>query len=473
MRLDFSPIARFDEGMADLVGSASLRRMSQGSALSASPSPVLRALTLSIALVATLVLVGCRKEPAGGTAGSLDLYETSQAPPAKVEETAAPPVEAAKPTETPEPSDGLPSDDLCRQFAAKWVQVHYDNDTLAAYQLVDWARIYERALDAVDASPVHKEQFIRLRKSAVQSAEGVQKIVAQSIKRGDPFRFMRVRKLEGVKVAVFRLSRADADAPDYQLVELQPGPDGELRAADIVSLLTGLRYSDEIRTLFLDSLVANNLAPPGFDSTPARAVARMQLLMNENKPAEAFQFYVSMPLGLRRTKRCMLWLLVVARQLGRDVYTEALQQVCDQLPGDPSTRMMRLQLGLLRRNPQQVIDAVDQLELSVGQDAALEAIRASAWSQMGRPEDADKCILAALKEEPSLKDAYRVRLNILVKSGRFDEMAVVLLECQRNGGKVDEMVTWLRDPAFSGFVESKPYKAWAASRPKAAPVPEP
>lgn len=417
-------------------------------------------------IAAISVLGACSREPPDGTAGSLDLYQSSPSSTdgPRAEESAAPvdlenPSEIAEP---PTPADvDLSGDPAFREFAEAWVRVHRDNDALAAYELFDWTRFFDRATAGVDAAPSFKEQFLQRMRSLLQSSDGVQKIVAQRIQMGDDFRCIALRERRGSPTAVFRLLRSSQDGVDFQVVELTRAAGGRVSAVDVFSLAKGQKYSEEIRWRFLDALVVSGQTPPGINASLYAASLKLSQLVAAGQNEDAVAYYRSLPPTLRASKRCMVWLLQAARHVGPQAYLAALEAYLQQFQGDPSTPMFEMEASVLRRNPQRLLAAIERLEETAAPDAYLEASKAFALVELGRNDEAEARVSAAIEAEPTLQNSYRVKLLLQAKGGRFKDMVETLRAYEKSSPSADQAANWLKDPAFAAFLDSEEYRAWS------------
>jgi tetratricopeptide (TPR) repeat protein len=422
------------------------------------------------AWIAALCLLGggCSQEPKDGTAGSIDLYQSSPSSTdeSRTEESAASsdPAPASEVVEPPTPSVvDLSGDPAFRDFAEAWVRVHRDDDTLAAYELFDWDRFFDRATAGIDAAPSFKVQFLQRMRSLLQSSEGPQKAVAQRIRMGDDFRCIALLERGGAPAAVFRLLRANQDGVDFQVVEVTRAPGGRAAAVDVFFLAKGQKFSEEIRWRFLDALVMSGQTPPGVEASLYAASLKLSQMVADGRNEEAVAYYRTLPPMLRASKRCMVWLLQAARNVGPQTYLSSLEAYLQQFQGDPSTPMFEMEASVLRRNPQRLLTAIERLEESAAPDPYLETSKAFALVELGRSDEAEERVSAAIEAEPTLQNAYRVKLLVQAKGLRFKDMVETLRAYEKSFPASDQAATWLKDPAFAAFLASDEYREWSGA----------
>ena len=142
--------------------------------------------------------------------------------------------------------------------------------------------------------------------------------------------------------------------------------------------------------------------------------------------------------------RFRLLFLVIASRAAQeegddDYYLSILELFRKHHKDDPATDLMLIDYYFLRGKLDKAAELLDRLNRYVGGDPYLLVLKGGFLVESKRYADARAAVEKALAEEPTLKSAYPVRINIALIENNHDDA-----------------LTWLKKGAESGLFEADP-----------------
>jgi tetratricopeptide (TPR) repeat protein len=106
----------------------------------------------------------------------------------------------------------------------------------------------------------------------------------------------------------------------------------------------------------------------------------------------------------------------------------------------------------------EALKAVDRLDKAVGGDPFLNVVRGITLAGAKRYKEARVAAEKAIREEPTLEDAYWVRIDVSLRERNYaDTLEWLKKMVQACQAPVDNMAT---DPDYAAFVQSPQYREW-------------
>lgn len=220
---------------------------------------------------------------------------------------------------------------------------------------------------------------------------------------------------------------------------------------------------------FLDNLLVNGMDAMsdqgvGGSMDAASALKKSRELQSDGKYAEALGVIDALPKQVHDSRMVQMARLRVADQLSEDAYKQALDELAQLFPNDPSVALVDVDGAFLRHDYTKALADIDIIDKAIGGDPFQDAIRASVYLQRNQPGDYDKAAAAAekaIKTEPTLAKGWWARLDVAVKRKDY-KLAVETMQHLRDdfGAKLDPDALG-KLPDYAAFLASDEYKAYA------------
>lgn len=412
-------------------------------------------------LAVCLALAGCSGESTPNVAGSLDYFEkppaASDDSPSESTDLGEPSDDSSAPPAAPSPFVPTPEHE---KFAADWIRVHKQNDTLGAYSLVDWPRLFDRAFAGATIGNAYKEQFREEIKRSVQGGHGVQRDIAATIERGADFQLLGFRKKGESELAIFRVLSPALQILNYQEVTLERGADGKIRAVEVATFRLDPPYSEDIRAMFADALMLAGRQQAGTDKRVLAASLDLRNLIGQGRSQDAMALYLKLPIDVRKARRCAALFVEACRRTSPDNYVAAIEEFARLFPSDASIPLLKLEQAILQRNFPAQREAIQRVREAIWDDPYLGVLLTFSFLEDNDLEKAKDESAAVLAREPSLRSAHWARAAVLAKENRFDELVRVLDDYAMQFSPKLDFSDWLVLPSFESFRASKEYRDW-------------
>ncbi len=312
---------------------------------------------------------------------------------------------------------------------------------------LDRRALVERSAAGLPDDPALREGVIRgLGKS--QTTVGTE--VARMVRDGGSYTLLRVRSEGGRPTLLFRHVMSDG-VINYHELYLRRGADGAPKYDDLNVFVGGTRLSESLRRGFRDEA--------GLDDTIG-----MTRPMREGRPQEALAFHDRLPAKRRDQKALLLLRVKAAEAVGDAEHRDALEHLERLGAGDPAVDLVLLGVYSERGEHDRIVKVIESIDEAVGGDPYLAAMKASALLQSGDVPAARVAAEQATAQEPTLRYAQVIRLEVVVaqRDHAATADALTALETgfgQRTGGVATS-------PVFADFVASAEGAAWLSERSK-------
>jgi len=360
-----------------------------------------------------------------------------------------------------------PSDEAARALALSFEDAVRRNARDEALAAIDFDAILARASEGVPMTDKVKRSFREGARASWTGAAGIVPGLLATIANGGSFTWLRLSEKDGTCTAFYRLVHADASAPEYIELVLDPRGAKAAIAVDVSTSAEGVTHARTLRRWLL-ALVADAgrtlpLRIAGEDRVFALAGKTFETIdkaFEEGRNADALEAWATLPAELRADPSVLLSRLRSALGAGGDAFAQALNEARSARPGDARLELLAIDRAINANCPQDALASIEAAEAGLGGDPYLLALRGSIYRSLGRDEDARKACRAAIEAEAGLEDAHWTLLAIAVDAGRFDEALAILT-------RMDERfeIDWrdlVNAPAYQAFLDSKPGSRWRA-----------
>lgn len=347
-------------------------------------------------------------------------------------------------------------------------------DSTAAADIEAFARLLEREISAgraeVLAERFDGDTFLdranegrqigallmgELRRQVRENPDFLDEII-QDLRNGGHYRFLRVAERDGEVRARFRLLSSNGGINYHDLL-LSPDTTGGGQIEDLYVFLTAEDLSSTIGRL-MDVLAAEGDASPR-----SQAYTTFIDHYNAGQFREAWRAYPEEHIDAGNEKAMMLMRVMIGMNVGDREYYQALEAFADTFPGDPSLALLLIDVHHNAGDFEALLETVDQLEASVGQDPYLSVYRAIAHDELDAPKLALQHVRDALSFEPKILLPNALEFQILVELERFEEAADALRRISDLGIELNPYYIEA-EASNQAFVQSKAYQAWLSKR---------
>lgn len=291
------------------------------------------------------------------------------------------------------------------------------------------------------------------------------RIICAEAKTAMEFKVLHVLMVDGEpRPVVRRLVRSPSGVDtmvNYDQLQLgRSRRDHQVRVIDIYSLFNGQWMSEQI------SGFGDSLANTGFGDTMdvVDTIRRVRELQDAKRPGEALALLDTVPTAVRRVRLVQSMRVALALATSQDAYGQALDEIAQVFPNDPSIAMLEIDGAMLRGKFDDALHDVDFVDAAVGGDPFQDALRAQIYLKRGQPGDLDKAAAraeAATKAEPTLAKAWLAKLDVAVARERWsdavDALGVLVRQFEMT---FDETKMRGLPGNYGKLVDSPEYRAW-------------
>lgn len=331
-------------------------------------------------------------------------------------------------------------------------------------QSFDVATMMDRALRGAPGDDKMKQEYT----TGIRKGFNIGRSTAAAAAKDGSYTFLRLRTVNGKKLALFRLLTDGAF--NYHEYLLEASPSGGVRIVDLYIYLSGENISQSFRRIYVNlaasepgvvgKLVGNqNEMVEGLKQLQA-----MNKLIQQRKHAEALKIYRGMPESMQKEKVCLVARLQAGTQVSPKESMDALEALRKEYPGDPAILALSLDPLLLAKRFDEVIAAVDELDKSVGGDPYLDTMRASVHLEKGDADQARACAKRSIEKDKTLAMGYWTLVAISLRTKTFADTVSWLNEIEKNLGL--EIGDLSKIEMYGEFMKSPEHAAWRKSRDK-------
>lgn len=365
------------------------------------------------------------------------------------------------------PSARVPDEDAVRAWALSFEDALRRRSSDECAELLDSAALLERASKGIPATEKVKRNFHEGAREALNAESGLVSSAVATISAGGTVRWLGATEEGTERTALFRLTRADASAPEYlEFVLAAHGERGAI-AVDFESSADAVPYSRVLRRWMLALVADAGRSLPeriaGQDREFAKAghtFETIDMAFEAGRNADALAAWATLPKALRQDPSVVLSRLRAAFASGASTFDTVLAEVRAAGVDDTAVDLLAIDVAMATNRPVSALNAIDALAAKSARDPYLDALRGSILRDLGRRDEARAACRRAIGADPTLEEAYWTLLGIAIEQRQFDEALTHLIALDQRFE-----IDWrgLTDsPAYAAFLESKPGSRWRA-----------
>jgi predicted Zn-dependent protease len=302
------------------------------------------------------------------------------------------------------------------------------------------------------------------RKGYAKTSNSLANALVDTVKKGGGFRLLRLRKVNGKPLALYRVT-PDSGGVNYLELELERRPNGSVRAVEVEPYLSGeplsatarrlaVRAAAEAKMGFIDKLA-------GKEGEFIKHAPKFKLMtehLQKGEHQKVLEIYAALPPSLQQEKTALLQRLTAAQGVDDARYQAAMADFEKWHPKDPSLDLVAIDHSFMAKKWDKVHAAIERLDKRVEGDPYLAVIRASTYMQEDKFAEARKVLDVSIAAEPKLAAAWWARVEVAMKTNDHADTAKQLDGVARALEiKLDGVAT---SPEYATFRASKPGKAW-------------
>ncbi len=307
----------------------------------------------------------------------------------------------------------IPTMEEATNFALELEASLKDGDATAFIRAIDWSALTNRVLAGIPAT----EQARFDRRYLLQlfsENSGIAQSVADKIRQGGSYRFLRARPVDAHTLAVtFRLVDADGGL-DYHDLYLQRRGQNLIQIQEFYLYHFDETFSETLRRTLVPDLYAGGQSDYGMImSDVILLIYRENMLLiqefsraTEEKDAiRALDLFERLPPELKGQKTFQLWRLQAARMHpDAQQYEFVVADIRQRYGNESWVDFLSLDYYFGRRDFQSALICLNRIEKRVGGDPYLASFRCWALLNLKDFTEAQTCLENAIQKEPNLAE---------------------------------------------------------------------
>ena len=287
-----------------------------------------------------------------------------------------------------------------------------------AAELIDWKALMVRCARGVGASPEEIDEFRMGIEQAAATPQGLLGMIANEVKNGGGFKYIRTFKdAEGTRVK-FRLLPAAGGITFHDF--LLKDEKGLVQAIDIRIASTGEDFSQSMRRFFVPSVAQKNKGIlqklAGKESALLKSLGQLEEMTNAiqaNEPQKVAAIAAKLPKEVRNEKFCMLIELKAAQMAGDDkAHQEVIERFRGLFPNDSAVDLLSMDYFAIKENFKEALACAQRFQKAMGEEAFMTTLIADLQWQNGQVKEARATIEKAIKMEPDFVSARWTKVTI-------------------------------------------------------------
>jgi len=360
-------------------------------------------------------------------------------------------------------------------FVENLLQAINEGSTEKINELVDWQAILDRAMRDTNA-PKAAEDFRKGFISNIESERGFAADLINAFRRGGSYTALNVRVDKGYGKTLFRLVLPENGGFNYHDFAVVKQADGKVRAVNMYVFLNGESFSETIRRAYLlaaaaeDKQLADRLSNEEkvFLDHSEEVTSISAALQSGDFPAVVDEFE-KLPAELQKQKFLLILRFMAAQKLGKDQFAAAVADFAKLDPEDPCMNMMSIDVYMVEKDYDKAIAAITNLEKRTDNDPFLKLVKSRVYEAKGDNENAKKLVIAAIKQDDLLLDAYWSLLGFcLLEKDHAKTLEVLKTIDAKFAIQFNDLRTL---PQYKDFVASDAFGEWeeyVKAKPKTA-----
>jgi hypothetical protein len=357
-----------------------------------------------------------------------------------------------------------PTEEECRQYAGRLITALQARNAAQFDKEIHLDNLVERAIQDLQLSEQDRRGFVaEAQKSLGQGGLGSTMLMA--VGNGGSFKLLRVHSVDGRWRGLIRMISAEGAVNYYDFIPARFA-DGSIGMDDVYIFAAGEMFSQTLRRLVIPALAASG-KPRILRSEEneyiknASVITDMAKSLKQGNPRRTVDLFKKLPETLRNNKALLLVYLAACMRLEEaddHEYIAAMEKLRLLFPNDPCVDLISLDYYFLKHRHEDAVKATDLVIAAVGGDAYLTTLSAFFLVELKRFAEVRKRSEAAIKAEPDLELAYRVRLMAPLRENKHAETLEWLKKLTQNVKGVEDNLGQNAD--YAAFMKSPQYAEW-------------
>ena len=288
-------------------------------------------------------------------------------------------------------------------------------------------------------------------------------VISRATKNGH-YQMVRCYKKGARNHIIFRMvSNNGLNYHDYWVVKTRKG---KFKIVDCYVYISGENLSDTINRMFIQwntsmdpSFLSRLLKKNKHFKEDMKTFLDMTKATKANNPKEAIRLYKKLSTKLQKQKPAMLFACKNYALVDNTEYLNKLKEYKDLFPSDPSLSLMLIDYYFLRKEYQNTLKTINDLDKHLGKDPYLNLYRAYVYQQQNKLKETQKYAGKVIMALPSLSEPYVTFISASLAARDFAAVTKCLKIFRKNGFNVSRKDI-LKDPEFKDYVNSKEFKKW-------------
>ena len=285
--------------------------------------------------------------------------------------------------------------------------------------------------------------------------------ISKAAKTGH-YKMVRCYKKGSKNHIIFRMVSNNAlNYHDYWVVKNKKG---EFKIVDCYVYTTGENLSDTMNRMFIQwnasmdpSFLTRLMKKNKHFKENMKTFADMSKATRANKPKEAIKFYKKLSAKFQKMKMAMLIACKNYALIDQSAYFDKMKEYKELFPGDPSLPLMLIDYYFLKKDYQNTLKSIDELDANLGKDPYLNLYRAYVYKQQNKLKETQKYAAKVIATLPSLSEPYLTFLSASLAARDFAAVTKCLKLLRKNGFDISRK-NILEDPEYKDYVKSKEFK---------------
>lgn len=359
------------------------------------------------------------------------------------------------------------SDEEARAFGEKYVAVMKSRDLAQVNAVFDMDALATRSLEGVDFPATMVEPIRKGIRTGLTGETGLVGQIGKNLNEGGSYRILQTHDVDGHKRVMLRMLAPQVGVNYHDLV-LNKDVSGTVKAIDVHVFLTGELISSTMKRVFIPIAAQENRSilekMAGKDQAFARnfpEVIKMTSAVTNGRPEEAIKIYRTLPPAVQQEKVVLIMRFRAASEMGDEQeYDQSIEDFRLYHPKDKCIEFMSIDYYFSRKEFDNVMKAIDEVDKAVGGDPYLNVMRANAAMESKDTDAAVRYTKAAIDAEGGLEAAWWALVTIRLRENDFADVVKLLKEIDGRFHPAWEDMTKL--PTYAEFVKSPQYDEWKA-----------
>ena len=313
-------------------------------------------------------------------------------------------------------------------------------------------------------------------KSVKTSIDAGKEIVSSLGEKGY-YKLLRLNVTAKKTTALFRL--VAEDGINYHEIELASDNEKDIFIKDFCIYRGGMPFSETLEKLYLSSLLdvkkevtfAENTAREQLFLANLPKISEINELAQISGYKDAVEAIAALPAELQKDRMVQIMNLNLSYNVGEKTFAKAENQFRKIFDNDKILDFMMLDFAFLAKDKNNVLEKVDKLNRSLGNDPYLHTIKAEIYKSFEKKALVENLLEKAIDEEPNTEMLYWKYARFLLDEKRHAEAIDLFSFMQKKFDSDPSSV--LAEAKYNDFWSSEEYRNWENSTEAPAAVSTP